>query len=48
MRNQGPYSNEPLCNIGPTPFSDGTVDIQDLIVFAEHIFEEYPPVEIVE
>ncbi len=34
--------------IGPTPFGDGIVDVQDLIVLAEHLFEEIPPVEPVE
>ncbi|MCP4263789.1 MAG: hypothetical protein GY774_40715 [Planctomycetes bacterium] len=34
-----------LCDIGPTPFGDGIVDVQDLIVLAEHLFEEVPPVE---
>ena len=28
-----------LCDIGPTPFGDGVVDVQDLIVLAEHLFE---------
>ncbi len=28
--------NEPLCDVGPTPLGDGTVDIEDLIVLAEH------------
>ncbi|MFC1795382.1 LamG-like jellyroll fold domain-containing protein [Planctomycetota bacterium] len=31
--------NYPLCDIGPTPLGDGVVDIQDLIVLAEHLFE---------
>ncbi|MBC8468441.1 MAG: PD40 domain-containing protein [Planctomycetes bacterium] len=26
-----------LCDIGPTPFGDGIVDVQDLIVLAEHL-----------
>ena len=26
-----------LCDIGPTPFGDGVVDVQDLIVLAEHL-----------
>ncbi len=34
-----------LCDIGPTPFGDGIIDVQDLIVLAEHLFEETPPVE---
>jgi len=33
-------TNEPLCDIGPTPLGDGTVDVQDLIVLAEHLFED--------
>ena len=37
-----------LCDIGPTPFGDGIVDVQDLIVLAEHLFEEIPPAEPVE
>jgi hypothetical protein len=31
-----------LCDIGPTPLGDGIVDVQDLIVLAEHLFEEVP------
>ncbi len=38
-------TNEPLCDIGPTPLGDGIVDVQDLIILAEHLFEEFPPVE---
>ena len=37
-----------LCDIGPTPFGDGIVDVEDLIVLAEHLFEEFPPAEPVE
>jgi len=37
--------NYSLCDIGPTPFGDGIVDVQDLIVLAEHLFEEIPPVQ---
>jgi len=29
-----------LCDIGPMPWGDGIVDVQDLIVLAEHLFEE--------
>jgi hypothetical protein len=37
-------TDEPLCDIGPMPWGDGIVDVQDLIVLAEHLFEEiYPP-----
>jgi len=41
-------TDEPLCDIGPTPFGDGIVDVQDLIVLAKHLFEEIPPAEPVE
>lgn len=34
-----------LCDIGPMPWGDGIVDVQDLIVLAEHLFEEFPPIE---
>jgi Tol biopolymer transport system component len=37
-----------LCDIGPMPWGDGVVDVEDLIVIAEHLFEEYPQVEPVE
>ena len=30
-----------LCDIGPTPLGDGVVDVQDLIVLSEHLFEDY-------
>jgi hypothetical protein len=29
-----------LCDIGPTPLGDGIVDVDDLKVLAEHLFEE--------
>ena len=29
-----------LCDIGPMPWGDGIVDVQDLIVLSEHLFEE--------
>jgi hypothetical protein len=35
-----------LCDIGPTPLGDGTVDVQDLIVLVEHLFEEVFPEEL--
>ena len=38
-------TNEPLCDIGPMPWGDGIVDVEDLIVLAEHLFEEVPLVE---
>ncbi|MFC1794486.1 LamG-like jellyroll fold domain-containing protein [Planctomycetota bacterium] len=31
--------DEPLCDIGPMPWGDGIVDVQDLIVLSEHLFE---------
>jgi hypothetical protein len=34
-----------LSDIGPMPWGDGIVDVQDLIVLAEHLFEEFPPSE---
>ena len=30
----------PLCDIGPMPWGDGFVDIQDLIVLSEYLFED--------
>ena len=41
-------TDEPLCDIGPMPWGDGIVDVQDLIVLAEHLFEIYPSAETVE
>jgi hypothetical protein len=38
-------TDEKLCDIGPMPWGDGVVDVQDLIVLAEHLFEEFPPVQ---
>ena len=32
--------NYSLCDIGPMPWGDGIVDVQDLIILAEHLFEE--------
>jgi Tol biopolymer transport system component len=37
-----------LCDVGPMPWGDGVVDVEDLIVLAEHLFEEFPLVEPVE
>jgi Tol biopolymer transport system component len=37
-----------LCDVGPMPWGDGIVDVQDLIVLAEHLFEELPPAEEIE
>ncbi len=38
-------TDEAFFDIAPRPFGDGIVDVQDLIVLAEHLFEEVPPVE---
>ncbi len=38
-------TDKPLCDIGPTPLGDGIVDVRDLIVLAEHLFEVFPPVQ---
>ncbi len=35
----------PLCDIGPMPWGDSIVDVQDLIVLAEHLFEVFPPTQ---
>lgn len=40
--------DEPLYDIGLMPWGDGIVDVQDLIVLVEHLFEEYPAIEVVE
>jgi Tol biopolymer transport system component len=42
------HTENTLCDIAPPPLGDGFVDVLDLIVLAEHLFEEYPPVEPVE
>jgi len=33
------------CDIGPMPWGDGIVDVQDLIILTEHLFEEVLPIE---
>ncbi len=38
-------TDEPSCDIGPMPWGDGIVDIEDLKVLAEHLFEEFPPAQ---
>jgi hypothetical protein len=32
--------DEPSCDIAPEPFGDGIVDVQDLILLSEHLFED--------
>jgi N-acetylneuraminic acid mutarotase len=41
------HTDNPLCDIGPMPWGDGIVDVEDLIVLAEHLFEEILPPELV-
>jgi len=36
-------TDEPFCDIAPPPFGDGIVDVQDLILLSEHLFEEILP-----
>ncbi len=40
-------TDEPLYDIAPLPFGDGIVDVNDLILLAEHLFEEIFPDELV-
>jgi hypothetical protein len=35
------HSDEPLYDIAPEPFGDSIVDVQDLILLSEHLFEDY-------
>jgi hypothetical protein len=35
-------TDESLYDIAPSPFGDSIVDVQDLVVLAEHLFEEIP------
>jgi len=35
------HTDEPFYDIAPHPFGDGIVDAQDLILLAEHLFEDY-------
>jgi predicted secreted protein/N-acetylneuraminic acid mutarotase len=41
-------TDESLYDIAPPPFGDGIVDVQDLIVVAEHLFEVYPSADTVD
>jgi len=34
------HTDNTLCDIAPLPLGDGYVDVQDLIILAEHLFEE--------
>ena len=35
------HADESLYDIAPEPFGDGIVDVQDLILLSEHLFEDY-------
>jgi hypothetical protein len=35
------HTDEPFYDIAPPPFGDGIVDVQDLILLSEHLFEDY-------
>jgi len=39
-------TDEPFFDIAPPPSGDGIVDIQDLVLLSEHLFEEIYPVEL--
>jgi len=41
-------TDEPLYDIAPPPFGDGVVDVNDLILLSEHLFEVYPSAETVD
>jgi predicted secreted protein len=42
------HTENSLCDVAPAPMGDGFVDVQDLVVVAEHLFEPFPPVAPVE
>jgi hypothetical protein len=35
------HTDNSLCDIAPLPFGDGIVDVHDLIVLSEHLYEDY-------
>jgi hypothetical protein len=39
--------DEPAFDVAPPPFGDGIVDVQDLIVVADHLFYEILPAELI-
>jgi hypothetical protein len=41
------HQSEPAYDIAPPPFGDGIVDVQDLIVVADHLLCEIPPAELI-
>ena len=40
-------TDEPLYDIAPPPSGDGIVDVQDLILLSEHLFEEIYPTQLI-
>jgi len=40
-------TDERIYDIAPPPFGDGIVDVQDLILLSEHLFEEIYPTELI-
>jgi hypothetical protein len=40
------HQAEATYDIAPPPFGDGIVDVQDLIVVADHLFREIPPADL--
>ena len=42
------HTENTLCDIAPPPLGDGFVDVKDLIVLADHLFEKFPTAEPVE
>ena len=41
------HVDEPAYDIAPPPFGDGIIDVQDLVVVADHLFREIPPAELI-
>jgi len=41
------HTDDLLCDIAPSPFGDGIVNIEDLKVMAQHLFEESLPAELI-
>jgi hypothetical protein len=35
------HTDNSLCDIAPSPFGDGVVDVHDLVLLSEHLFEDY-------
>ncbi|MHC4461984.1 MAG: Kelch repeat-containing protein [Planctomycetota bacterium] len=40
------HTDEAFYDIAPAPFGDGIVDVQDMILLSEHLFEEVFPIEL--